>query len=134
MRTHTHTQTHIYIYIIQSARFEVSTAVTMKNAVFWNVALCISCVNRGFRRNLSPPSSGQACSLQPPAHPGSPLTDFSTLKIKAICSSEMSVHATSTQRHTQEDGIHHHIICIHTLNRLVYHVCIFYCSYLHDHE
>jgi hypothetical protein len=31
-----------YIYI----RFEVFTAVTMKNAVFWDVAPCRSCVNR----------------------------------------------------------------------------------------
>jgi hypothetical protein len=29
-------------------RFEVFTAVTMKNADFWDVALCISCVNRRF--------------------------------------------------------------------------------------
>jgi hypothetical protein len=27
-------------------RFEVSTAVTMKNNVFWNDALCGSCKNR----------------------------------------------------------------------------------------
>jgi hypothetical protein len=29
-------------------RFEVFTAVTTKNAVFWDVALCRSCVNRRF--------------------------------------------------------------------------------------
>jgi hypothetical protein len=29
-------------------RFEVFTAVTMKNAVFWDVAPCSSCMNRGF--------------------------------------------------------------------------------------
>jgi hypothetical protein len=29
-------------------RFEVFTAVTMKNAVFWDVAPCRSCVNRRF--------------------------------------------------------------------------------------
>jgi hypothetical protein len=28
--------------------FEVFTAVTMKNVVFWDVALCTSCVNRRF--------------------------------------------------------------------------------------
>jgi hypothetical protein len=28
--------------------FEVFTAVTMKNAVFWNVASCSSCMNRRF--------------------------------------------------------------------------------------
>jgi hypothetical protein len=30
------------------ARFEAFTAVTMKNAVFWDVAACRSCVNRRF--------------------------------------------------------------------------------------
>jgi hypothetical protein len=29
-------------------KFEVFTAVTMKNAVFWDVAPCRSCVNRRF--------------------------------------------------------------------------------------
>jgi hypothetical protein len=43
--------------------------------------------------------------LQPPAHSGSSLADFSTLKIEAIRSSETSVHIRSTQRHIPEDGI-----------------------------
>jgi hypothetical protein len=55
----------------------------MKNAVFWNVALC----------------------LQPPAQAGSPLADSSTLKMEAICSSEMSIKAISTQSHIPEDDI-----------------------------
>jgi hypothetical protein len=35
-------------------RFEVSTEVTMKNAVFWDVTLCGSCKNvtRATRRNI----------------------------------------------------------------------------------
>jgi hypothetical protein len=33
---------------IKLVRFEVFTAVTMKSAVFWDVALCRSCVNRCF--------------------------------------------------------------------------------------
>jgi hypothetical protein len=32
--------------ILQLVRFEVFTAVTMKNAVFWDVVSCRSCVNR----------------------------------------------------------------------------------------
>jgi hypothetical protein len=36
---------------------------------------------------------------------GSPLADFSTLKMEAIRSSEMSVNARSTQRHIPEDDI-----------------------------
>jgi hypothetical protein len=43
--------------------------------------------------------------LQPPAHAGSSLADFSTLKIEATLSSETSVHTRFTRRHIQEDGI-----------------------------
>jgi hypothetical protein len=42
-----------FIYLI----FEVFTAVTMKNCVFWDVTPCGSCKNR-LRRNLASPSSG----------------------------------------------------------------------------
>jgi hypothetical protein len=58
----------------------------MKNAVFWDVAPCKSC-------------------LQQPAHAGSSLADFSILKMKAIRSSETSVHTRSTRLHIPEDGI-----------------------------
>jgi hypothetical protein len=61
-----------------SVRFEVFTAVTMKNAVFWDVA-----------------------------HAGSSLTDFSALKMEAIRACETSVHARSTRRHIPEDGVLH---------------------------
>jgi hypothetical protein len=43
--------------------------------------------------------------LQPPAHSVSPLADFSTLKMEAICSSETSVNARCTQRQIPEDDI-----------------------------
>jgi hypothetical protein len=39
-------------------RFEVFMAMTMKNIVFWDVVLCGS-RQPTFRRNASPPSSGQ---------------------------------------------------------------------------
>jgi hypothetical protein len=39
-----------------------------------------------------------------PAHAGSPLADFSTLKMEAIRSSETS-HTRSTRRHIPEDSI-----------------------------
>jgi hypothetical protein len=42
---------------------------------------------------------------QPPAHTGSSLPDFSTLKMEAIRPSETSVHTRSTWRHIPEDGI-----------------------------
>jgi hypothetical protein len=37
-----------YGYVIEYVRFEVFTAVTVKNAVIWDVAPCKSCVNRRF--------------------------------------------------------------------------------------
>jgi hypothetical protein len=61
----------------------------MKNIVFWDWWL----------------------SLQPPAHAGSSLADFSALKMEAIRSSETSVHTRSTQRHIPEDGILHSHRC-----------------------
>jgi hypothetical protein len=50
-------------------------------------------------------------SLQPPAHAGYSFADFSTLKMEAIRSSEMSVYTRSTQRHIPEDGILHSHRC-----------------------
>jgi hypothetical protein len=48
-----------------------------------------------------------AFGLQSPAHAGSSLADFSTLKMEAIRSSETSLNARSTQRHIPEDDILH---------------------------
>jgi hypothetical protein len=45
------------------------------------------------------------CILQTPAHAGSSLADFSTLKIEAIRFSEKSVYTRSTRRHIPKDGI-----------------------------
>jgi hypothetical protein len=82
----------------RDVRFEVFTAVTMKNAVFWDVAPCTSCVNRRFGRMYR-------LHLQPPAHAGFSLGDFSTLKMEALRFSETSVYSRSTRRHIPEDGI-----------------------------
>jgi hypothetical protein len=49
--------------------------------------------------------------LQPPAHAGAPLADSSTLNMEAICSSETSFNARSTQRHIPEDEILHFHRC-----------------------
>jgi hypothetical protein len=43
--------------------------------------------------------------MQPPAHTGSSLADFSTLKMEAIPFSETSAHIRSTRHHIPEDGI-----------------------------
>jgi hypothetical protein len=41
-------QTFGYAIIFIRVRFEVFTAVTMKNGVFWDVTQCASCKNRRF--------------------------------------------------------------------------------------
>jgi hypothetical protein len=69
-----------YIFIrklIDSVRFEVFIAVTMKIIVFWDVALCISYVNRRFGENY---------------------------RLHLQSSSETSVNVRSIQRHIPEDG------------------------------
>jgi hypothetical protein len=86
--------------------FEVFTMVTMKNAIFWDVAPCRSCVNRLFGgtyrlhlqgRKIRGWGTSVSRWLQ--------TADFSTLKMEVIRTSETSVHARSTQRHIPEDGI-----------------------------
>jgi hypothetical protein len=61
-------------------RFEIFTVVTMKKAVFWDVAPCRYCVNRRFggtnRLHLQ--------SLLAPAHAGSSLADFHFLYLAYI--------------------------------------------------
>jgi hypothetical protein len=42
---------------------------------------------------------------QPPAHAGNSLADFSILKMKAIDSSETSVHTRTARRHIPENDI-----------------------------
>jgi hypothetical protein len=49
--------------------------------------------------------------IEAPAHAGSSLADFSTLKMEAIRSTETSVHTRSTRRHIPEDGILHSHRC-----------------------
>jgi hypothetical protein len=79
----------------------------MKNAVFWDVGPCRSCLNRRFggtyRLHL------QSRKIRRAAHVGSSLADFSTLKMEAIHSSETSVQTRSTRRHIPEDGNLHTI-------------------------
>jgi hypothetical protein len=52
-----------------------------------------------------------ASELQPPAHAGSSLADFSTPKMEAIRSSETSFHTRSTQHRISEDDILHSHRC-----------------------
>jgi hypothetical protein len=53
------------------------------------------------------PSVDWWLSLRPSVHAGFSLADVSTLKMKAILSSEKSFHTRSTRRHIPEDDILH---------------------------
>jgi hypothetical protein len=88
----------------------------MKNAVFWDVTLCKSCVNKCFGgtyrlhfqgRKIRERGTSLRRYLQPPVHAGYSLANISTLKMEAIRSSETSVYTRSTRRHIPEDGILH---------------------------
>jgi hypothetical protein len=88
----------------------------LKSAVFWDVELCSSCVNRRFERTFCLHlrcrnflEGGSRVSLQLPAHAASSRTDFANPKMEAIPSSETSVH--TTRRHVLEDGILHNHPC-----------------------
>jgi hypothetical protein len=45
----TYISQELSVLIFQYVRFEVFTAVTMKNGVFWDVTPCGSCKNQRFR-------------------------------------------------------------------------------------
>jgi hypothetical protein len=108
---------HLKEYKLFHPRFEAFTAVTMKNVVFWDVALCRYFVNRRFggtypsifrktrERGTSVIRWLQTAVTCSRWSCGSSLPDFSTLKIEAIRSSKKSVHAVCTQRHIPEDEI-----------------------------
>jgi hypothetical protein len=73
--------------------------------------------------------------MQPPAHAGSSLADFSTLKMEAIRSSETSVHRRSTRRHIPEDGIlHSHRRKTSNLKNFLMLTHCINLSYVVDHE
>jgi hypothetical protein len=102
--------------------FEVFTAVTMKNAVFWDVAPCGFIINRRFggksRLHLlgtTNDASEEKCktvanrltTLRQPSNIFQRSFFSSTLKIETTRSSETSVYNKLTQRHIPEDGIFH---------------------------
>jgi hypothetical protein len=64
-----------------------------------------------FRVEKSASGEEASAGLQPPADVGSPLANFSTLKMEPIRSCETSVNARSTQRHIPEEDILHSHRC-----------------------
>jgi hypothetical protein len=100
---------------VNSVRFEVFTAVTMKNGVFWVVTPCGSCKNRRFGgtwrllhqgdKNRTLVFLRSVCRLLVAACvvPSSPI--FVTLIKEAPGSSETSVLIRATRRKNPEDTI-----------------------------
>jgi hypothetical protein len=68
-----------------------------------------------------------ASSLQPPAHAGFSLADFSTLNMEVIYSSETWAHTRSTRRHIPEDGILPRHLC-ENLKSYKSNIFVFACS------
>jgi hypothetical protein len=91
-------------------RFEIFMALTMKNAVFWDVAPCRSSVNRRFEETDRLHRRGRRIRERG--------TSVSRWLQTAICSFETSVHTRSTWRHVLEDGILHSRIVLKTLLQL----------------
>jgi hypothetical protein len=94
--------------------FDVFTAVTMKNAVLWDLAPCRSCeLNRRFGGTCRLHLQGRkiheretSVSWWQRTRPGFSLADFSTLKMDETRFSETSVQFTrSTRNHIPEDAV-----------------------------
>jgi hypothetical protein len=82
------------------------------------------CIASIFRVEKSACEKPAWASLQPPAHAGSSLADFSTLNMEAIRSFETSVHTRSSGRHIPEDGILHSLRKFQNKSPRVFHRCI----------
>jgi hypothetical protein len=93
-------------------RYEVFTAVTMKEAVFWDMAPCKmvltdvseECIASIFRSAFNVSHGRIACGLS--------YIFPSTLKMEAIRSSETSGNTTSTRCHIPEDCFLHRSVCL----------------------
>jgi hypothetical protein len=91
-------------------RFEVFTAVTLKNAVFWNVTPCGLCKNRRFgETHLLHHQDDSVPWLLDPANVVRSSRILITPMMEMILSPETLVFTRATRRHIAEDGILQHV-------------------------
>jgi hypothetical protein len=114
--------------------FEVFTVVTMKNAIFWDVAPCRFCVNQHFGgmyrlhlqgRKINERGISMSRWQRTESVSRWFLMDFSIPKMEAIRYSETSVHTRYTRHHIPEDGILSISDCLFWCNALFCKVCHF---------
>jgi hypothetical protein len=92
---------------VHSVRLEIFTAVTMKNAVFWDVTRYGSCKNRFSEEYIASvireKTIGEIVLVTANVVPISPI--LFTLTMEAIRSSETSILTRATRRNIPEHGI-----------------------------
>jgi hypothetical protein len=112
------------IFLCFRGQCQICNAAIKPGIVSISKEICWERTNEGrFHRNASlwsPFSCLQHHNQPPPAQGGSFLSDYCTLKMEVMCSSEKSVCTRSTRFHISEDGILHS----HRRQNIISYVCM----------